>query len=177
MEIAAVGILLAVLYSLPKINLKKRLVFGTLTANSLYTIIFPLIGWAATGKPIFPTGLVIYLFFFGIGIATLKDFEDIIGDNWHGSSSLLSFLGFSRTLAFIVLMILFDVLLLVVPGLMVLGPKYVILTLFAVPLILIVRSLHLNRHVKQGKKAFLYSISVMMLMEIVLIAIAATGLI
>jgi 4-hydroxybenzoate polyprenyltransferase len=172
--IDVMAVILAILYSLPKVNLKKILGVGTLTANILYTVLFPLVGWAASSSQILPIGLIIYLFFFGIGIATLKDFEDVIGDNWHGSHSLLSFFGYSKTVAFVLLTILFDTIILLLPQTSVLGPKYIVLSLFAIPLIINLRSLHSKRHVKQGKRAFLYGISIMMVMEIALIILSIT---
>ena len=104
--------LIAVLYSFPAVNLKRRFVLGTLSANLLYTVLFPLAGWALTPSNPVPWELVSFLFFFGLGSAVLKDFEDVPGDIRYNARTLPAVLGYSEAIVFVFSSFLFSLVLL-----------------------------------------------------------------
>jgi geranylgeranylglycerol-phosphate geranylgeranyltransferase len=71
---------LSIVYSLPPLQLKKRLLVNNVAATVLYGVLFPLLGWAV--QPYNPVPLS-YLLFFGLlgyGLSIAKDFEDVAGD-------------------------------------------------------------------------------------------------
>ncbi len=75
-----VAIVLAVSYSHPWSYLKRRFIVGTVVGTSIYAILFPLAGWALTQNRSIPIIVITILFFLGLGIGVLKDFEDLRGD-------------------------------------------------------------------------------------------------
>lgn len=157
---------LAILYSLPGINLKKRFVFGTLSANVLYTVLFPLAGWAIQTSNQIPTYLIVYLFIFGIGIATLKDFEDIRGDSKYGVRTPLNYMGYSQTLIFVSVCFVISVLVLsylVLVGLI--AFKYILVSLLTLPALFNIYILYKDRSIKQGAKAFIRGLVILVLVE------------
>ena len=172
--LTVVAALISILYSLPGIELKKRLVFGTLSANCLYTVLFPLIGWSIFPNNPIPIALVIFLFFFGIGAAILKDFEDIIGDNHHRAHNLLSHLGFSNTLILIVFTIILDAVILVVAiRYDFIKLRYILGLIFNILLIAnLYTILYRNRDVAQSRKVFLNSVIIIIGMEITFLALS-----
>ena len=78
--VCLVAIALCIIYSYPRLYVKKAFIFGTIAATSLYAILFPLLGWALFPKSPIPIGIIAFLFVFGLGSGILKDFEDIEGD-------------------------------------------------------------------------------------------------
>jgi geranylgeranylglycerol-phosphate geranylgeranyltransferase len=171
--IIIIGIILSILYSLPVINLKKRFLIGTITANSIYTIIMPIAGWAVNLYPDFPIYLVIFLFIFGLGFAILKDFEDIVGDTQYHVRTILSKKGYTKTL-FIssMLMIISIVTLLLFISLSLIPNKYVVISIFIVPALINIYTLFNNRHVTAYKKAFSREIITIIAMQVVMIVVS-----
>ena len=92
--------ILAICYSIPRINLKRRFILGTISASLFYTILMPLLGWSINYLAPPPIILIIYLFLVGTALSVLKDFEDIIGDSMHNVKTLPLHLGYSKTLVF-----------------------------------------------------------------------------
>ena len=173
LTVIVIGIILSILYSLPVVNLKKRFLIGTTTANSLYTIIMPIAGWAVNLYSSFPIYLIIFLFIFGLGFAILKDFEDIVGDTKYHVRTILSKKGYTKTL-FIssMLMIISIVTLLLFISLRFIPNKYAVISVFILPALINIYTLFNNRHVNAYKKAFSREIITIIAMQVVMIAIS-----
>jgi geranylgeranylglycerol-phosphate geranylgeranyltransferase len=167
------GAILSILYSLPAVNLKKRFLIGTITANSIYTIIMPTAGWAVNIYSNVPIYLIIFLFLFGLGSAILKDFEDIVGDTKHHVRTILSKGGYSNTLFIAsMLMVISIVVLLLFISLHLIPSKYVVISIFIIPALINIYILFNNRHISEYKKAFMREIITIIMMQLVLIAVS-----
>ena len=81
------------MYSFPGVSIKKHFLFGTVAASFIYGFLFPLAGWALVNSVWIPFPIILLLFIFGLGSATLKDFEDVEGDIIHGVNTLPNILG------------------------------------------------------------------------------------
>lgn len=170
--IALVTITLSVLYSYRPINLKGRFILGTLAATVLYTITFPLIGWSVSQYSKIPIQIIFYLFVFGLVVAILKDFEDIIGDNHYEAHTIISYLGYTKTIKLLLLLILFGIILVI--GFVYYGflsIYYLGLLIFSLLYLLNLYYLNMNKTTKRAKRAFIYSMVIMIFMEIFLIAL------
>lgn len=166
-SIILIAIAISVLYSFPKIHFKRRFLLGTISTTLLYTVLFPLGGWAIAPSNPPPTYLLVYLFIFGLGIATLKDFEDIVGDSVYGVRTPLSYFGYSNTIKLIAA--IFTVSLIFLIFSIEFGhilPKYFYLIPFTALAFANLYLLNENRNTKQGGKAFIFGMAILMGVEI-----------
>ena len=168
--IVLITTIIAVLYSFGPINLKGKFIFGTLTATSLYTVAFPLIGWSVLQYNKIPIQIISYLFVFGLIVAILKDFEDIIGDSHYEAHTIISYLGYSKTIKLLLLLILFGIILIIsFVYFDFLNIYYLSLLIFSGLYILNLYYLNIEKTTKRAKYAFIYSMIIMIIMEILLI--------
>lgn len=171
--IILVIILIAILYSIPKIHLKKRFVLGTLSAASIYVILLPLGGWAIIHATRVPFFLILYLSIFGFASAILKDFEDIIGDDRYKARTLPTRLGYSEaltisTILFIVSAATLEILVAkkIVPFL------YAAVPLITIPALANLNSLYKHRNNNNWKKVAIKGMLIFMGAEIMLISLS-----
>ncbi len=171
--IALFTIVFAILYSIKPINLKGRFIIGTLIANLIYTIFFPLIGWSVFPLDKIPFIILIYLFIFGFTIAALKDFEDVLGDSKYGAHTIINKLGYKRTLWVLVASNILNIFMLTTFLFYNLINLYYFVTLFffVVVLILNVSRLFKNKNIKIGSEVFNSAMLIMILMELSVITV------
>ncbi len=173
LAVICVTVVIAILYSAPRINLKGKVGIGVLSAAFLYTVLCPLaglsIGRAWPGAYL----LVAYLFIFGIGTAILKDFEDVAGDSKFGAHTPVMRLGYSSTLYLIALIFVISMLfmlMLAIRGFVSFG--YVLASMLALPALIDVYMLYSNRTAKEGGKVFVMGMITLMAIEAVFIMLA-----
>jgi len=173
LTVIAVATVLAVFYSLPPIHLKKRFALGTLTANILYTVFFPLAGWAIQPQNPVPIPLLLFLFFFGIGSATLKDFEDVPGDTHYGAKTLPATLGYNEAAIFTFTSFLFSI---VILAFFIytnnLAIKYATITILPILALANVYLLYVRKNADEAQNAFTRGILIYTLVEIAFATLA-----
>ncbi len=158
----------AIIYSIKPINLKGRFIIGTLTANLIYTICFPLMGWSILPSDKIPFTILIYLFIFGFTIAVLKDFEDVLGDSKYGAHTIVNKLGYRKTLLILIISSILNIFILTIFLFYKLINLYyiIILFFFVVVLVLNVSRLFKNKNIKIGRNVFNSAMFIMIIMEL-----------
>jgi 4-hydroxybenzoate polyprenyltransferase len=168
--IMCVAIFLAIIYSHPVTHTKKRFLFGTLQANAMYAVLFPLAGWSVMLPSTVPWLIVLFLFVFGMGMALLKDFEDVKGDIEHHIHTVPYVLGHVNGVIFSALLIVTAALL---SGVFImsggLAPKYSFIYVFAVAALVNLYFLAKDQGKVRSKKAFVNGMVILTLMEVALI--------
>jgi geranylgeranylglycerol-phosphate geranylgeranyltransferase len=166
----SISIILAALYSMPHIHLKRKLAIGTLVATGLYAVLFPLIGWAVLPTNHIPIILIAFLLLFGLSVAPLKDFEDIVGDDKLGAHTILSTFGHKNTILLMqVLVVLTSLILAGFAFYGLIGVKYLVLLVFNALLLLNLWALSKHSGVKEGKTAFGNGTLITVLMELAIL--------
>ena len=168
--ILCIAIFLAIIYSHPATHTKKHFLFGTLQANAMYSILFPLAGWSVTLSSTVPWFIILFLFIFGMGMALLKDFEDVRGDIEHHIRTMPYVLGHINGVIFSALFIVTAALFL---GIFImsggLAPKYSFIYVFAVAALANLYFLAKGQSKARSKKAFINGMVILTLMEVALI--------
>lgn len=162
---------LALLYSFPGVYLKRRFIAGTFVANVLYTLCFPLAGWAVKPENPLPWSLLLFLFLFGFGTAVLKDFEDVPGDSKYNIKTFPTLLGHSETIVFSVSCFVFSIFLLGL--LLTLGlfpPIYLGVSVFVFLALANVYLLFHKRTSNEAKNTFLRGIFILIFLELSFVA-------
>lgn len=173
LSIIILSIIMAIAYSFPKIHLKRRFGLGTLSATILYTVLFPLAGWAIKPITAIPLFLIAYLFLFGLGVSMLKDFEDIIGDRRYGARTPAVVLGPGITLNIIYGFYIFSAILLIVLIFTnFLQVKYALVLLLTTPALLNSYTLRGDITARTSKKVFLYGIMMLMSVELLFMTLS-----
>lgn len=173
--ITAISIIFAVLYSFPGIHLKKVVVLGTVIPTLLYSVLFPLLGWAIENTNPVPIFFIIYISLFGIATAAIKDFEDIEGDGREGAHTPVIKLGYSKTLYLVSCLFFASAILLISLAFSHLIPyKYAWVALLTIPALINVHSLYKNKNAKYAGKAFILSLIIMMLVDLTVVILSLT---
>lgn len=105
--LALVFVIFSLLYSLPPIRLKKEFLLGNLCLGIMYGLIPPLVGWIIfDGNLIFLT-IFIYFLIIGTILASVKDFEDYIGDKTHKIKTIPVSFGLKKAAKIIPIFLIF----------------------------------------------------------------------
>ena len=151
-----IGVILSILYSISYINLKKRFILGSLIAIFLYEILPFFSGWFLGKTHTFNMVLFILIllpFFFVGGI--LKDFEDIRGDSTNKVHSLLSILGYKKTIITMYLLCIISLFMLLFSiYLNIILFFYLFSIIFILLVIINIYFLNKSRSIKRGRVSF-----------------------
>ncbi len=95
---------LTIAYSHPTIHLKRKFLWGTLSAVILYTVLAPLAGWALYPYLEIPIPVILFLFFLGLPTGIMKDYIDYVGDSFHKVHSVPVQLGYNNSILVVILL-------------------------------------------------------------------------
>ncbi len=168
--ITLIATMLAIIYSHPLLYIKKHFLIGTLIGNVIYSILFPLAGWAIISSTSIPWQIILILFTFGFGIGMLKDFEDIVGDATYKVHTAPAFLGYSNAIllssSFLVIALLINTYLILIGTLNI---NYIIISIFVILALINSYILLITRHKKIAIRTFNYGMVILFLMELTIV--------
>lgn len=171
-----ISIVIAVIYSVKPIYLKKRFLIGILSGNLMYAVLFPLAGWALNPTSHISLSILIILFVFGLGIAVLKDLEDLKGDTQFNIKTLPNVIGKSKTLIFAIACYILSIILIIVSvATNTLPETFLFLILIVVLAILNVFLIRGYKEKGAYVRAFLTGLSILTLFEIIMILLILSG--
>lgn len=166
------SIFLTIAYSFPRIYLKKFFLFGNLSVVFFYTIFCGLLGWALYPSYPIPLTVILFLFFLGVGLSVLKDYEDILGDWKYHIKSIPIALGYKCGILFVVFSLFFSLIFLfysIIQGL--LSIKYLLIVAVFPFFVLNTLKLWLKRKKILERKVFHKTIILIIFTELLIVFI------
>ena len=163
-------LILALFYSIPNIHLKSKFIINSLIIASIYGLLSPLAGWALYPHKSLPLIVISFLFIIAIGLAILKDFEDVIGDRMHNVDTAPIILGKDITSKYMMGSIIFGSILLAISIYQNILPwPYVFVFPFLILIALAVNSLRKSHSLFGIRNIYNRTIALIILMEITMI--------